>query len=154
GLNESEAARERLAGPAPFDSARSLASALLEPHRSYFPVVRNLLAGAHVAGMAHITGGGLPGNVSRIIPEGATARIDTSRWRIPELFSFVAEAGNVSVAECFRAFNMGIGYVVICPPDDVPNVISIAQDAVVIGEVVAAGDERRVRLTQDGAELK
>jgi phosphoribosylaminoimidazole (AIR) synthetase len=82
------------------------------------------------------------------------ARIETSRWQVPDLFSYVAEAGNVSVVECYRAFNMGIGYVVICPLEDVPIVTSIASDAVVIGEVAAASDERRVVLTMDGAEVK
>lgn len=154
GLNESDATRERLAAPAPFDASRQLADVLLEPHRSYLPVVRQLLAEARVTGMAHITGGGLPGNVSRVIPADATARIDISAWRVPEAFSYVAEAGNVSQAECYRAFNMGIGYVVVCPPEDVPVISSMVADAVVIGEVSAAMDERQVVLIQDGAELK
>lgn len=151
-LNESNAARERLAAPAPFDRSRTLADALLEPHRSYLPHVRQLLANVQVSGMAHITGGGLPGNVSRIIPEGLTARIDTSNWNVPSLFSFVAEAGNVSESEMYRAFNMGIGYVVVCRPDDVAAVARIAPDAIPIGEVVAAADARRVVLTPDRAE--
>ena len=154
GLNESVVARERLAAPAPFDASRRLADLLLAPHRSYLPVVRQVLAETQVAGMAHITGGGLPGNVARIIPEEATARIDTSAWQIPDMFAFVAEAGNVSEAECYRAFNMGIGYVLICSPEVVPVITSIAADAVVIGEVTAAIDERRVVLVQDGAELQ
>lgn len=154
GLNESEATRERLAAPAPFDAARQLADVLLEPHRSYLPVVQRLLVEARVTGMAHITGGGLPGNVSRVIPAQATARIDAGSWRRPDLFSYVAEAGNVPETECFRAFNMGIGFVVICSPDDVPVITSIVSDAVVIGEVTQAIDERRVVLVQDGAELQ
>jgi len=154
GLNESDATRERLAAPAPFEPSRSLAEVLLEPHRSYLPVVRQLQAEAQVSGMAHITGGGLPGNVSRIIPEGLVARIDTRTWQVPAPFSFVAEAGNVSDSECYRAFNMGIGYVVVCAPEDVPVVTRIATDAVVIGEIQPADDERRVVLIQDGTELQ
>ncbi|MEX1158167.1 MAG: phosphoribosylformylglycinamidine cyclo-ligase, partial [Thermomicrobiales bacterium] len=87
GLNESVATRERLAAPAPFDASRRLADVLLEPHRSYLPFVRQALASGRVAGMAHITGGGLPGNVARIIPEGATARIDTGTWQAPAQFA-------------------------------------------------------------------
>ena len=154
GLNEGAATRERLAAPAPFDASRQLADVLLEPHRSYLPIVRQLLEDARPAGMAHITGGGLPGNVSRIIPDGASARIDTSAWEVPALFSYVAEAGHVSEAECYRAFNMGIGYVVVCSPENLPAITRIAADAVVIGEVISANDERRVVLVQDEAELK
>ncbi|HYI14747.1 MAG TPA: phosphoribosylformylglycinamidine cyclo-ligase, partial [Thermomicrobiales bacterium] len=154
GLNESDAARQRLEAPAPFDASRRLVDVLLEPHRSYLPVVRRMLAGARVSGMAHITGGGLPGNVSRIIPEHAAARIDISAWLVPDLFSFVAEAGNVSQNECYRAFNMGIGYVVICSPQDVSVIKQIEPDATVIGEVTPAAGERRVMLVQDGTELK
>lgn len=148
GLNESDAARERLTSAAPFDPSRTLADVLLEPHRSYLPIVRQLVADLRLRGMAHITGGGLPGNVSRIVPDGTTARIDTSRWQVPEVFSFVAEAGNVSVTECFRAFNMGIGYVVVCSPEDVSAVMAFAPDAVVIGEIIAARDEQRVVLVE------
>jgi phosphoribosylformylglycinamidine cyclo-ligase len=154
GLNESDAARERLASPAPFDASRRLSDVLLEPHRSYLPVVRQVLAEARVSGMAHITGGGLPGNVSRIIPDGATARIDTGAWQRPDEFSFVVEAGNVSESESYRAFNMGIGYVVVCAPEEVPVITRIAPDAVVIGEVTPAADERRVVLVKDGTELQ
>lgn len=154
GLNDSDATRQRLAAPAPFDASRQLADVLLEPHHSYLPVVTQLLAAVRVSGMAHITGGGLPGNVSRIIPVGATARIDTGAWQVPALFSYVAEAGNVSETECYRAFNMGIGYVVVCSPEEVPAITGFVADAVVIGEVTAAVDERRVVLVQNGAELK
>jgi phosphoribosylformylglycinamidine cyclo-ligase len=104
--------------------------------------------------MAHITGGGLPGNVSRIIPEDAAARIDTSTWRTPDEFSFVVEAGSVSESESYRAFNMGIGYVVVCAPEELPVVTRIAADAIVIGEVTPAADERRVVLVKDGTELQ
>lgn len=154
GLNESNATLERLSAPAPFDASRRLADVLLEPHRSYLPVVRRLMVEAPVAGMAHITGGGLPGNVSRIIPDGLAARIDTGAWKVPALFSYVAEAGNVSESECYRAFNMGIGYVVVCSQETVPVITTIVPDAVVIGEVTAAVDERRVVLVRDGTELK
>jgi phosphoribosylformylglycinamidine cyclo-ligase len=154
GLNESDATRERLAAPAPFEDSRTLAEVLLEPHRSYLPVVRRLLTETRIAGMAHITGGGLPGNVSRIIPDGLAARIETAAWQVPAAFSYVAEAGNVSTSECYRAFNMGVGYVVVCSPDDVPAVTRIAAESVVIGEITLAEDERRVVLVQDGAELQ
>jgi phosphoribosylformylglycinamidine cyclo-ligase len=154
GLNESDATRERLAAPAPFDASRSLAEVLLEPHRSYLPVVRQLLTETRVSGMAHITGGGLPGNVSRIIPVGLAARIDIGAWQVPAAFTFVAEAGNVAESECYRAFNMGVGYVVVCSAQDVAAVTRIAADAVVIGEVTQASDEQRVVLVHDGAQLQ
>ncbi len=154
GLNESDAAIERLAAPAPFDASRGLAEILLEPHRSYLPIVRQLLSEARITGMAHITGGGLPGNVSRIVPRELTARVDVDSWSVPAPFSYVVEAGNVAVEESYRAFNMGIGYVVVCSPDVAATVTRIALDAVVIGEVVPAIDDRRVVLVQNGSELK
>jgi phosphoribosylformylglycinamidine cyclo-ligase len=95
--------------------------------------------------MAHITGGGLPGNVSRIIPEGMTAEIDPGAWTVPPVFDYVAEVGHIGRAECLRAFNMGIGFVVVCRPDDAETVRNIAPDSVVIGEIVA-GDDTRVSL--------
>jgi phosphoribosylformylglycinamidine cyclo-ligase len=104
--------------------------------------------------MAHITGGGIPGNVARIIPAGAVAKIDVSTWQVPAMFSYVVEAGNVSESESYRAFNMGIGFVIVCSQDTVPSIMKVAPDATVIGEIASTNDERRVILTRDGEDIE
>jgi phosphoribosylformylglycinamidine cyclo-ligase len=137
GITDSDASRRRLAEPAPFDPSRSVADVLLQPHRSYRSVVQRVLAAQAVQGMAHITGGGLPGNVQRIVPDGMTAEIDPGAWTVPPVFDYVAEVGHIGLAECMRAFNMGIGFVLVCRPEHVETVRDIAPDLMVIGQIVA-----------------
>jgi phosphoribosylformylglycinamidine cyclo-ligase len=78
--------------------------------------------------MAHITGGGIPGNLSRILPEGTTARIEPEGWTVPPLFSFLQRGGDVPAHEMFRAFNMGIGLILACAPDAADLVTGILKD--------------------------
>lgn len=146
GLNESEVGRRRLGEPAPFESSQSLADVLLRPHRAYHGEVARLIESGAARGMAHITGGGLPGNVSRIIPDGLVAAIDTATWTIPPAFEYVAEVGHISREECFRAFNMGIGYVVVVPSTAVSSIVSDIPDAVVIGRVEESTGDQRVAI--------
>ena len=112
---------------------------LLRPHRSYLHVMAPLLDVEVVKGMAHITGGGLPENLPRTLPEGLGARIDPHAWDVPPLFRVLQEAGGVSTDEMFRTFNMGIGFVVICGPDRQVEVMgrlaSIGEAARVIGRI-------------------
>ena len=89
----------------------SVADALLRIHRSYLPVLRPILGKIH--GMAHITGGGLPGNVNRVLPDTLDATIDGASWPVPNLFEQLERAGQVSRDEMHRTFNMGVGMVVI-----------------------------------------
>ncbi len=91
--------------------AGSVADVLLRVHRSYLPILKPVLGRIH--GMAHITGGGLPGNVNRALPDTLDALIDSSRWEIPNLFRQIEQAGQIARAEMYRTFNMGIGMVVI-----------------------------------------
>jgi phosphoribosylformylglycinamidine cyclo-ligase len=98
--------------PFPGESA-SVADVLLRVHRSYLSVLRPLLAGGHVHGMAHITGGGLPGNVNRTLPDTLDAVIDSASWEVPNLFRQLERAGQVDRPEMYRTFNMGIGLTVI-----------------------------------------
>lgn len=134
-ISDDDHTRERLAQPAAFDASRTLAEALLEPHRSYLSETRALVEAGLPVGMAHITGGGLPGNVARVIPDGLVAEIDTDAWKTPALFQYVIEAGHVAAEESYRAFNMGIGYVVVCRAADVAAVREIAPDAIELGRV-------------------
>jgi phosphoribosylformylglycinamidine cyclo-ligase len=134
-LNSDEASRQRLAAPAPFDPSMSLAEALLRPHRSYQEPVRSLLQAGVVRGMAHITGGGLPGNVARIIPDGLVAEIDTRSWSAPAMFDYVADVGHVAIGECYRVFNMGVGFIAVVSADDAERALELVRDARVIGRV-------------------
>jgi phosphoribosylformylglycinamidine cyclo-ligase len=146
-LNDGEAARQRLAAPAPFEPEKSLAEVLLEPHRSYRVEVVAALATGAVHGMAHITGGGIPGNLARVVPDGLRAEIDTSTWRTPPQFEYVAEAGNIQIDECFRAFNMGIGFVMVCGADTVEALLEAIPDAMVIGSIARRDGGEPVVLT-------
>ncbi|MFI5310977.1 MAG: phosphoribosylformylglycinamidine cyclo-ligase [Gemmatimonadales bacterium] len=92
-------------------SDSSVADVLLAVHRSYLGVLGPVLGVVHA--MAHITGGGLPGNLNRAMPSSMDAVVDTSRWDVPAVFRVLQEAGGVSTEEMFRAFNMGVGMVVI-----------------------------------------
>jgi phosphoribosylformylglycinamidine cyclo-ligase len=92
-------------------SSDSVADTLLAVHRSYLALLRPLLGEVHA--MAHITGGGLPGNLNRVLPPTMDAVVDTGTWELPNLFQVLGEGGAVDRAEMFRAFNMGVGMVVI-----------------------------------------
>jgi len=102
------------------ESDRTLGELLLEPTRIYAKQITALLRQYKVkrpiGGMAHITGGGLPGNVNRALPDDVDAKIDRKTWDIPPLFRFLQQQGNVDDAEMFKVFNMGIGYVLIVRP--------------------------------------
>src|SRR5215216_4979923 len=87
----------------------TLGAALLEPHRSYLDELRPVLP--HLKAIAHITGGGLPDNVARIVPDGLTARFDRAAWEVPPLFRLIQQTGEVDNATMFRTFNMGVGVV-------------------------------------------
>jgi phosphoribosylformylglycinamidine cyclo-ligase len=101
------------------------ADALLAPHRSYLQQVRPLLERQYVRGLAHITGGGITENLPRILPEGCAAEIDRLAWRVPPLFQLLQQHGRISDDEMFRAFNMGIGLIVVCPSRDAQRVLNV-----------------------------
>jgi phosphoribosylformylglycinamidine cyclo-ligase len=129
-------------------TGRSVADELLEPTRIYVRSIQKLLETAEVRAMAHVTGGGLTGNVPRVLPAGCRARISRSAWSIPPVFEVLRKAGHVDDAEMFRTFNMGIGYVVIVPPVGAETAFRLLREAgervARLGEVVAG--ERGVEL--------
>lgn len=110
--------------PFPEANGATTADVLLRIHRSYVPALKPVLSKIHA--MAHITGGGLPGNLNRALPDSLDADVDTSTWTIPSLFRLLGEAGQVPRLEQFRAFNMGVGMVVIASRD---NALAIMQSA-------------------------
>ena len=110
----------------PGESA-TVAEVLLRVHRSYLKALRPVLTRVHA--MAHITGGGLPGNLNRALPDSLDAAVDVSSWQVPNLFRQLERAGSVSRAEMFRTFNMGVGMVVITGSADADAVKRSAADA-------------------------
>ena len=117
----------------------SLGDTLLEPTKIYAKQVRAILTNSSVHGMAHITGGGLTGNVPRVLPSDCEMVIKRGAWPIPEIFHVIQRTGNVDHDEMFRVFNMGIGFVVIVPSHDVDRVLDhmkkCGDTAYIIGEI-------------------
>jgi phosphoribosylformylglycinamidine cyclo-ligase len=105
--------------PFPGEDA-SVADVLLRVHRSYLAALRPVLGRIH--GMAHITGGGLPGNVNRALPDTLDAELDAASWEVPNLFRQLERAGAVERAEMYRTFNMGVGMVVITDEANAPAI--------------------------------
>ena len=114
----------------------AVADILLAEHRSYLPALKPVLDRIHA--LAHITGGGLPGNLDRALPPTLDAVVDTSSWKIPNVFRVLMEAGAVEPAEMHRTFNMGVGMVVICGPSDASAVLSAAARAGVEGWILGS----------------
>jgi phosphoribosylformylglycinamidine cyclo-ligase len=100
----------------------TVGAALLAPHRGYLSALEPLLDRGKVRALAHITGGGLPGNVPRVLPEGLGGRVRRASWPVPSLFRLIQKGGSVSEEEMYRTFNMGIGMVVMVAPDDLHEV--------------------------------
>lgn len=141
GLNGDEAdVRTRLLERSSTESTESLADLLLEPHRSYLRPVQAALQTEAVTGMAHITGGGIAGNLSRIMPAGLSARLDRSTWHVPEIIERVRIQGDINTAECYRVFNMGVGYTIVCRPDASEVVLDAMGEGTVIG-VISQGED-------------
>ena len=124
-----------LAAPLPGGDGETIGQALLRPHRSYLPAVGPLLGRGLVRGMAHVTGGGLLDNVPRMLPAGLVAEIDPNAWEAPPLFAYLVAAGNLSCAERYRAFNMGIGFVLAVAPAAEAEVRAELPAAIAIGRV-------------------
>jgi phosphoribosylformylglycinamidine cyclo-ligase len=129
---------------------RTVADALLEPHRSYLRVVSPLLETGLVKGMAHITGGGITDNLPRALPAGTSAAIRLGSWPIPPLFEWLVREGDVPFDDAYRTFNMGVGMILVTAPEHRDAVLarlraSDESGACVIGRIVpAAGGARTV----------
>ncbi len=127
--------------PAWSGASTSLADELLRPSVIYAPTLQALTHATDVHGFAHITGGGLPGNVHRILPPGCAARIRRGSWPEPPIFAEIQRAGDVARAEMESVFNLGVGMVVALPADAVSVALDVVHGASlgawVIGDVVA-----------------
>jgi phosphoribosylformylglycinamidine cyclo-ligase len=135
--------------PAPFAPAQSLGDAILTPTRIY---VKSCLAAIRetkaVKGFAHITGGGFPDNIPRVLPKGLGARIDLTRVAVPPVFKWLAAEGGIAQNEMLRTFNCGIGMIVVVAPKDaavVADAFTRAGEKVsTLGNVIRAAEEPRV----------
>ncbi len=121
--------------------APSVADELLRPSVIYAPAVRALLDAVPVHSVAHITGGGLPGNLNRVIGDAADAVIDPTSWEAPRIFGELQRIGDVDRDEMRRVFNLGVGMVAAVPPEVLSDAVAVLAEqgiaASVIGEVVA-----------------
>jgi phosphoribosylformylglycinamidine cyclo-ligase len=104
----------------------TVGDALLAPHRSYLHVVRPMIERGIVKGLAHVTGGGITENLPRILPEACAAEVDLQSWSVPPIFRLLQARGSIARDEMFRAFNMGVGLVIVCAPRDAPRALNMA----------------------------
>lgn len=125
----------------------TVAEALLAVHRSYFAAIAPVVRRMHA--LAHITGGGIPGNLIRVLPEGCEAVVDRGSWELPPLFALIQEAGGVADAEMLEVFNCGVGMIAVVPPEAVAEVRSVAtragDDTWMLGEIREGSRGVRVR---------
>ena len=122
----------------------TLADALLTPTRIYVKPLLKALATVDIHALAHITGGGLTENIPRVIPDGLSVHIDLNNWRLPALFTWLRDAGQVAQAEMLKTFNCGIGMVVVVAPEDFDSASRVLGEAgeqvCRLGTVVEGGD--------------
>jgi phosphoribosylformylglycinamidine cyclo-ligase len=123
---------------------RSLGEMLLEPHRCYYPELKPVLP--LIKGLAHITGGGIPGNLPRILPDGLGARINKGSWTIPPIFQFIQKQGKIEEIEMYKVFNMGIGMIVLCSSQYSGKISMSFPESTVIGQVTAANKKTRITI--------
>jgi len=114
-----------------------LADALLRPHRCYLREIQALLEnpGIHIKGMAHITGGGFEGNISRVLPAGMQAVIETDAWSIPPIFELLGRLGQVPRKEMYHTLNMGVGMVLIVSPEAAMHARRVLPELLTVGYI-------------------
>ena len=122
--------------------SRTLGEELLIPHRCYFPLLEPALP--EIKGMAHISGGGLPDNVPRILPPGLAALLRLGSWEVHPIFDIIQREGRVEPHEMLRVFNMGLGMVLACAPEKASELQRLVPEARVVGEVIPQKEEKRV----------
>lgn len=136
--------------PAPFAPDRSLGEALLDPTRIYVkPLLAALKAGDGIKALAHITGGGFPDNIPRVLPDGVGVLLDLDAIPVPAVFGWLARTGGVAEAEMLRTFNCGIGMIVVAAADRAENVMQDLRNAgetpVRIGKTIVHDGGEQVR---------
>ncbi|HUR18581.1 MAG TPA: phosphoribosylformylglycinamidine cyclo-ligase [Acidimicrobiales bacterium] len=144
-----EVAGRRLDEPAYVGAANSLADELLTPSVIYAPAVGALLRSVEVRAVAHITGGGIAGNLARVLPGRRDALVDTRTWEQPQIFGEIQRLGDVEPVEMARVFNLGIGMVVAVGADDAFRALDLLRErghrAVQIGEIIQGNGSVHLR---------
>ncbi len=144
-----ESAGRSLSEPAWKGASHTLADELLLPSVVYAPAIAALLRHVDVRGIAHVTGGGLPGNLSRVLPEGTDAVLERRRWEAPRIFAEIQRLGEVTDEEMLKVFNLGIGMVVVVAAEEAHRTLDLLRTeghrAVEIGEVVPGHGVARVQ---------
>lgn len=127
----------------------SLAEELLKPTKIYVNAYFAIRKKIHIKGMAHITGGGIPGNLPRIFPFGITAVINRNSWQIAPIFHLIQKIGKISDKEMFKVFNMGIGYIFVIEGNDVKKALNILNKSgyksYLIGEIIKGKGKLRIK---------
>ncbi|HUG44406.1 MAG TPA: AIR synthase-related protein, partial [Acidobacteriota bacterium] len=128
---------------------RTLGEELLEPHRNYFPVLKELIVSDDLSGMAHITGGGITENLNRALPSHLSAEVERGSWEIPAVFRVIHELGGVATEEMYRTLNLGIGMILLVKKDRLSRVEDFLQRQTeryyIIGEIVEGDGDVRYR---------
>ena len=127
------------------DNGTTLADELLRVHRSYFHLLHPLILQGKLNGLAHITGGGIPGNLVRILPYETSAAVNSSAWKVPPIFSLIQKAGEINRDEMYQVFNMGIGMIAVVGKDKLEDVLrdlkGMNEKFWVIGEITTGKKE-------------
>jgi phosphoribosylformylglycinamidine cyclo-ligase len=136
--------------PAPFDPAKTLGEAVLTPTRIYVKSCLTAIGESKaVKALAHITGGGFPDNIPRVLPKGLGVTVDLTRVPVLPVFQWLARAGNVAQEEMLHTFNCGIGMVLVAAPNDAAAITAVLQregeSVVEIGEISPAASGPQVR---------
>jgi phosphoribosylformylglycinamidine cyclo-ligase len=156
-----DAGTDEAMAAAPHEAMATLGEVLLTPTKVYARAVLAareavVAAGHDIHGLAHITGGGLPGNVPRTVPEGLAVRLDPSRWRIPSVMRLVGALGGLDDEELRATFNGGLGMVAVLPPEAVEAAraafAAAGCDAIVVGEIVDGASVRGMRYVEGALE--
>ncbi len=141
----------RVLGPLGYDArpealgGQTIGEALLAVHRSYLPEVQALrAAGVELHALAHITGGGLYDNLPRVLPAGLGAAVRRGSWEIPPIFELLVRRGELEEREAYQALNMGLGMLLVVPPDAADEALRLLPDARLVGEVVAGAEVQLV----------
>jgi phosphoribosylformylglycinamidine cyclo-ligase len=160
-LSLGDAATDAAMAAEPARALATLGEVLLEPSTIYTPLILGLrdaleAGGSELRGVAHITGGGLPGNVPRMLPPGLAARLDPARWPMPSVIRLVAALAGIDDEEARATFNGGLGMIVAVPRDAVPLAIEAIQaagvEAWLVGEVVEAATTAPARYVEGALE--
>jgi phosphoribosylformylglycinamidine cyclo-ligase len=124
---------------------------LLHPHRCYWPTLKNAIARGWISAMAHNTGGGIPGNLPRVLPRGTRAEIELGAWPVPKIFSYLAEIGKLDQEELLATFNLGAGMILIVPQKQMraleADLKRRREKFYRIGHVVSAATGPRIKYT-------